>query len=66
MNEQRLQAYLTLIQQLLNCPNGEEGNILQANSELVDGGLVEVMGQVADTFTQQKPEILQAYARIKL
>jgi hypothetical protein len=47
MNEQRLQAYLNLIQQLLDCPQGEEENILQANAELVDGGLVQVMEQVA-------------------
>jgi hypothetical protein len=43
MDEQRLQAYLNLIQSLLNCPRGEENQILQANSELVDAGLVKVM-----------------------
>ena len=43
MNEARHQAYLNLIQSLLNCPNGEESQILQANSELVDAGLVQVM-----------------------
>ena len=43
MNEVRHQAYLNLIESLLNCPNGEESQILQANSELVDAGLVQVM-----------------------
>jgi len=43
MDEQRLQAYLNLIQSLLICPSGEESQILQANSELVDAGLVQVM-----------------------
>ncbi len=43
MNEARHQAYLNLIESLLNCPNGEESQILQANSELVDAGLVQVM-----------------------
>ncbi len=43
MDEERLQAYLNLIQLLLICPNGEESQILQANSELVDAGLVQVM-----------------------
>ena len=48
MEENRLQAYLALIQALLDCPNGEETQILQANSELVDAGLVQVMQQVAE------------------
>ena len=48
MEENRLQAYLELIQALLSCPNGEETQILQANSELVDAGLVQVMQQVAE------------------
>ncbi|MCS6282229.1 MAG: tetratricopeptide repeat protein, partial [Dolichospermum sp.] len=33
MDEQRLQAYYQLIQQLLSCPNGEEAAILQATAE---------------------------------
>ncbi|MBD2552111.1 CHAT domain-containing protein [Limnothrix sp. FACHB-708] len=43
MDEQRLQAYLQLIQQLLACPEGEEASVLQAQAELVDAGLVEIM-----------------------
>jgi H2-forming N5,N10-methylenetetrahydromethanopterin dehydrogenase-like enzyme len=53
MNEQRQQAYFNLIQQLLNCPHGEEGKILQANAELVDEELVQVMEQVATMMEQQ-------------
>lgn len=49
MDENRLQAYLELIKVLLNCPNGEEQlQILQANLELVDNGLVYVMRRVAE------------------
>ncbi|MEP6490804.1 CHAT domain-containing protein [Microcoleus vaginatus GB2-A3] len=48
MDEQRLQAYLNLIQSLLNCPSGKENQILQANSELVDAGLVQVMQLYAE------------------
>ena len=48
MNEARRQAYLNLIQSLLNCPSGEESQILQANSELVDAGLVQVMQLVVE------------------
>ncbi|MEG3941888.1 CHAT domain-containing protein [Microcoleus sp. S36b_A3] len=48
MNEEPHQAYLNLIESLLNCPNGEENQILQANSELVDAGLVQVMLDMAN------------------
>jgi tetratricopeptide (TPR) repeat protein len=43
MNEERRQAYLNLIRSLLTCPNGEESQILQGNSELIDAELVQVM-----------------------
>ncbi|MCL1475737.1 hypothetical protein [Argonema antarcticum] len=39
-------AYVNLIQALLDCPSGEETQILKANLDLVDAGLVEVMEQV--------------------
>jgi len=48
MDDRQLEAYLNLIQLLLNCPRGEENQILQANSELVDAGLVQVMQLVAE------------------
>ncbi|MEG3844778.1 hypothetical protein, partial [Microcoleus sp. herbarium14] len=48
MNEERRQAYLNLIESLLNCPSGEESQILEANSELVDAGLVQVMLEEAN------------------
>ncbi|MCC3439802.1 MAG: hypothetical protein JGK20_31380, partial [Microcoleus sp. PH2017_05_CCC_O_A] len=47
MDENRVRAYLNLIQLLLSCPAGEEGNVLQEHSELVDSGLIEVMQEVA-------------------
>ncbi|MCT7976588.1 MULTISPECIES: hypothetical protein [Laspinema] len=47
MNEQRMQAYLSLIQQLLNCPDGEENQILNRHGEWVDEGFVQVCEQVA-------------------
>jgi CHAT domain-containing protein len=53
MAEQRIQAYMGLIQQLLGCDQGEEGVLLQANAELVDAGLVAMMGQVADQMESQ-------------
>jgi CHAT domain-containing protein len=47
MDEQRIQAYVDLIEQLLGCPQGEEVAVLQAHAGLVDAGLVEVMEQYA-------------------
>jgi hypothetical protein len=43
MDEQRIAAYLQLIQALLECPSGTVNNILNANLELVDANFVQVM-----------------------
>ncbi|NEP36340.1 MULTISPECIES: tetratricopeptide repeat protein [unclassified Moorena] len=48
MDEERLQAYLNLIQQLLTCPSGEEIQIIESNRELVDAELLQVMAQEAE------------------
>ena len=48
MDEERRQAYLNLIQQLLTCPSGEEVQILESNRELVDANLLQVMAQEAE------------------
>ncbi len=53
MNEARIEAYLTLIQALFQCENGQEPALLQANAELVDAGLVAVMKQYAGFLEQQ-------------
>ncbi|MEG4222128.1 tetratricopeptide repeat protein, partial [Microcoleus sp. Pol12A6] len=47
MDEQRLAAYLQLIQALLECPNGAN-DILNANRELVDANFVQVMEAEAE------------------
>ncbi|MEQ8956323.1 MAG: tetratricopeptide repeat protein, partial [Coleofasciculus sp. C2-GNP5-27] len=47
MDEQRMTAYLNLIQSLLTCPDGEEVSLLQANAELVDEEFVQIMVVVA-------------------
>ncbi|NQE36930.1 CHAT domain-containing protein [Microcoleus asticus] len=47
MDETLAQAYLQLIETLLNCPNGEEPQILQANLELVDSGFLQFCEVVA-------------------
>ena len=53
MNQERLTAYQKLIYQLLNCGNGEEGNILQDNAELVDIGFCLTMKMVAETLAEK-------------
>lgn len=53
MDKQRSQAYLTLIQKLLDCPDGQVREVLQAHSELVDPGFVQAVVQAALSFQQQ-------------
>ena len=43
MNEERRQDYLNLIEALLNCPNGEEPEILKVNQNLIDARLVQTI-----------------------
>lgn len=52
MNEERLKAYQHLIHQLITSSSGEEGKILQENSELVDIGLCLTMKMVAETLAE--------------
>ncbi|MCT7949947.1 tetratricopeptide repeat protein, partial [Ancylothrix sp. C2] len=56
MDENRVQAYLQLIDALLNCPAGEEPQILQANSELLDLGFVQVCEAVAAQLAEEGDE----------
>ncbi|MEG4943989.1 hypothetical protein [Microcoleus sp. F4-D5] len=56
MEEKRAQAYLQLIHTLLNCPNGEEPQILQDNSELLDRGFLEACELIASTLAEQGGE----------
>lgn len=45
MDDQRMQAYVNLIEQLLGFPKEQERDLLQANVELLDAGLLKVMEQ---------------------
>ncbi|OPF15598.1 hypothetical protein B1L04_24320 [Microcystis aeruginosa KW] len=54
MNEQRAQAYVNLIEQLLACADGDELNyILQANQELIDPDFLQVMENYATSLEEQ-------------
>ena len=56
MEETRAQAYLQLIHTLLNCPNGDEPQILEDNSELLDRTFLETCELVASTLAKQGGE----------
>ncbi len=56
MEENRAPAYLQLIHTLLNCPNGDEPQILQYNSELLDRGFLETCESVAAKLAEQGGE----------
>lgn len=50
MSEDRQNRYMLLIDQLLNCPNGQEPEILDSHPDLLDAGLVQTLTQVAAYF----------------
>ena len=56
MEENRDRAYLQLIHTLLNCPNGDEPQILRDNSELLDRGFLETCESVAAKLAAQGGE----------
>ncbi|MFB2894653.1 CHAT domain-containing protein [Aerosakkonemataceae cyanobacterium BLCC-F50] len=47
MNEEQYQPYLNLIDVLLRCSDGEEAAILNANQDLINAELVQIMLQIA-------------------
>jgi hypothetical protein len=48
MDTRHLNAYVSLIEALLQCAKGEEWLLLQQHQDLVDAELLTVMAQVAD------------------
>ncbi|HLP87737.1 MAG TPA: hypothetical protein VK184_03895 [Nostocaceae cyanobacterium] len=53
MTEERKTQYFNLIDELLRCPNGQEPEVLEAQPELIDSGLVHTMLQVATMFAHE-------------
>ncbi|MGK7888842.1 MAG: hypothetical protein AB4042_05865 [Leptolyngbyaceae cyanobacterium] len=51
--EQRQAQYYDLIDQLLKCPSGQEPELLDAHSDLLDEGLVRSLIQVATYFSHE-------------
>ncbi len=56
MDKQRQQAYYQLIENLLRCPDGEESEILVANTDLLDAGFWQTLEALAEDFAQQGEE----------
>jgi hypothetical protein len=52
-NPQRQEQYFNLIDSLLRCPNGQEPEVLDANLDLIDAGLIQTMMQVATHFAHE-------------
>ncbi len=50
MPETRETLYLNLINELIQCPNGQEPEVLNQHLDLIDAGLVQTMSQVAAYF----------------
>lgn len=55
MNE-RQEAYLNLIERVLTCPNGQEPEILRANSDLVDVGFVQMLIKISASMASEGDE----------
>jgi len=53
MKDDRNQAYIELIEELLSCPSGEEVQVLENHEELIDAGFVQMMGQVAEMLREE-------------
>ncbi|MGF1602900.1 MAG: hypothetical protein ACFCU8_12910 [Thermosynechococcaceae cyanobacterium] len=53
ITQDRLKAYVELIQLLLSCPTGEEWILLRQNENLVNGEFIQVMEQVAAQITTE-------------
>ena len=49
----RQALYFGLIDRLLACPNGEEPEVLNADSDLLDAGFVQTLMQAASYFAHQ-------------
>ncbi|AUT03462.1 hypothetical protein CLI64_25315 [Nostoc sp. CENA543] len=53
LTESRQTSYFSLIDELLQCPNGQEPEILEAHKDLIDANFVETIVQVATAFAHQ-------------
>lgn len=50
LTQERQTLYMNLIDELMNCPNGTEPDVLDNHLDLIDAGLIQTMSQVAAYF----------------
>ena len=63
MDEKRRQAYASLIEEFLNCPSGEEVQVLKGQAEFVDEGLVLACREVAEQLQEEGQEYRARFLR---
>ncbi|MGL5195880.1 MAG: hypothetical protein ACRC8Y_20030, partial [Chroococcales cyanobacterium] len=56
MTDNRIRAYIQLIQKLLDCPQGEEIEILRKHKDLVDVQFLYILEQAADKAEEEGEE----------
>jgi hypothetical protein len=52
--QNRQERYLDLVQQLLSCPNGQEPEVLDAQPDLLDAELVQILVKVGTMMAHQE------------
>ncbi|NJN13324.1 MAG: hypothetical protein HC815_37580 [Richelia sp. RM1_1_1] len=63
MSQQRQDAYLNLIKQLLNSPSEDEGEILATNRDLLDAEFLQVVQAVAEMMSEKGSENIANWLR---
>jgi hypothetical protein len=53
-DNQRQNRYINLIEQLISCPNGQEPEVLDAQPDLIDAGLIQTLVQVGTMMAHQE------------
>jgi hypothetical protein len=53
MSEDRQNQYFSLIDRLLQCPSGQEPEVLDSQPDLLDAGLIKTLMQVATMMAHQ-------------
>lgn len=63
MTDKRIRAYIKLIQKLLDCPEGEELNILRKHKHLLDVQFVYILKQAAEKAEEEGEEDTAGFLR---
>ena len=61
MNEERIKAYLDLIDTLMNCDDGGEIKILEENKSLLDTDFIKILKEYSELFEENEGEDVSYY-----